>query len=78
LFSYVIQARPHKGRSIAVALNDSIEYFGQDVNIAARVQGLADGNEVWVSQEVMDAPGVADIEKGHRVSTDFVHIKGVG
>jgi class 3 adenylate cyclase len=61
-----------------VALNDSIEYFGQYVNIAARVQGLADGNEVWVSQEVMDAPGVADIEKGHRVSADFVHMKGVG
>jgi class 3 adenylate cyclase len=68
----------HKGRSIAVALNDRIDYFGQDVNIAARVQGLADGNEVCVSQEVMEAPGVADIVKVHQVSAEFVHVKGVG
>jgi class 3 adenylate cyclase len=68
----------HKGRSIAVALNDRIDYFGQDVNIAARVQGLADANEVCISQEVMEAPGVGDIVKAHRVSADFVHVKGVG
>jgi class 3 adenylate cyclase len=34
----------HRGRAIAVTLNDRIDYFGQDVNIAARVQGLADVN----------------------------------
>ena len=61
-----------------MTLNDRIDYFGQDVNIAARVQGLADGNEVCISQEVIEAPGVADIVKGHRVSADFVHVKGVG
>ena len=61
-----------------MTLNDRIDYFGQDVNIAARVQGLADGNEVCISQEVIEAPGVADIVKGHRVSADLVHVKGVG
>ena len=39
----------HRGRAIAVTLNDRIDYFGQDVNIAARVQGLADVNEVCIS-----------------------------
>ena len=73
----ILKVGIHKGRSIAVTLNDRIDYFGQDVNIAARVQGLADGNEVCVSQEAMEAPGVADIVKGHRVSADFVHVKGV-
>src|SRR4029079_7551432 len=34
----------HRGRAIAVRLNDRIDYFGQDVNIAARVQGLAGVN----------------------------------
>ena len=68
----------HKGRSIAVALNDRIDYFGQDVNITARVQGLADGNEVCISQEVMDAPGVGEIVKAYRVSPDYVHLRGVG
>lgn len=74
----ILKVGIHKGRSIAVTLNDRIDYFGQDVNIAARVQGLADGNEVCISQEVIEAPGVTDIVKGHRVSADFVHVKGVG
>ena len=49
----------HRDRAIAVTLNDRIDYFGQDVNIAARVQGLADVNEVCISATVMEAPGVA-------------------
>jgi class 3 adenylate cyclase len=32
----------HRGRAIAVRLNDRIDYFGQDVNIAARVQVSAE------------------------------------
>lgn len=67
----------HKGRSIAVTLNDRIDYFGQNVNIAARVQALADANEVYMSREVMEAPGVSDILKAHHVMSDHVHVKGV-
>ena len=32
----------HEGPCLAVTLNDRLDYFGQTVNIAARVQGLAD------------------------------------
>ena len=31
----------HEGPCLAVMLNDRLDYFGQTVNIAARVQGLA-------------------------------------
>ncbi len=68
----------HRGRAIAVSLNDRIDYFGQDVNIAARVQGLAGGNEVCISGTVMDAPGVAELVKAHRVTPDWVSVKGLG
>jgi class 3 adenylate cyclase len=68
----------HRGRSIAVALNDRIDYFGQDVNIAARVQGMADGNEVCISQEIMDSEGVAAIVAGYRIASDYVQLRGVG
>ena len=68
----------HKGQSIAVTLNDRIDYFGQDVNIAARVQGLADVNEVCVSEAVMEAPGVGDVVNTYSVSSDYVNLKGVG
>ena len=68
----------HRGRAIAVRLNDRIDYFGQDVNIAARVQGLADVNEVCISDSVMEAPGVRDIAKVHSVSSGYANLKGIG
>jgi class 3 adenylate cyclase len=67
----------HQGRSIAVTLNDRIDYFGQNVNIAARVQALADANEVYMTREVREAPGVSDILETHHVMSDHVHVKGV-
>jgi class 3 adenylate cyclase len=67
----------HRGRSIAVTLNERIDYFGQNVNIAARVQGLADANEIYMSREVIDAPGVRDILKAHAVMSDQVQVKGI-
>src|SRR5207244_12890134 len=68
----------HRVRASAVTLNDRIDYFGQDVNIAARVQGLADVNEVCVSATVMEAPGVGDIVKSRSVSRDYENLKGIG
>jgi class 3 adenylate cyclase len=68
----------HRGRAIAVRLNDRIDYFGQDVNIAARVQGLADVNEVCISATVIEAPGVGDILKSRSVSHNFENLRGIG
>ncbi|MBR1272928.1 adenylate/guanylate cyclase domain-containing protein [Bradyrhizobium sp. AUGA SZCCT0222] len=68
----------HRGRAIAVRLNDRIDYFGQDVNIAARVQGLAGVNEVCLTESVMEAPGVSDIVKGRPASRDYENLKGIG
>ena len=67
----------HQGRSIAMTLKDRIDYFGQNVNTAARIQALADANEVNMSREVIEAPGVSDILKSHSVMSDHVHVKGV-
>jgi class 3 adenylate cyclase len=67
----------HQGRSIAVTLNEHIDYFGQNVNIAARVQALADANEIYMSREVMGAPGVSEVLKAHSVMSDRVQVKGV-
>jgi class 3 adenylate cyclase len=50
----------HTGRCIAVELNDRLDYFGRTVNIAARVQGVADAGEIVCTDEVWRAPGVGD------------------
>lgn len=67
----------HKGRSIAVALNDRIDYFGQDVNIAARVQGLADGNQLCISDEIMQSPGVGDLVATYPQTSEHAPLRGV-
>jgi class 3 adenylate cyclase len=51
----------HRGRSVAVTLNDRIDYFGQDVNIASRIQQLAGAGEIVISNEVYRSPGVEEL-----------------
>jgi class 3 adenylate cyclase len=44
----------HEGPCLAVILNDSQDYFGQTVNLAARVQGLASSRAIFVTQSVVE------------------------
>ena len=67
----------HRGHSIAVTLNDRLDYFGQTVNIAARVQGLADADEIYITQEAFEYPGVAELLAQHHVAQTEVDVKGV-
>jgi class 3 adenylate cyclase len=55
-----LKAGIHYGPSIAVTLNDRLDYFGATVNIAARLVGLSSGDDVVVSAAVRDDPEVAD------------------
>ena len=51
----------HEGPCLAVRLNNSQDYFGQTVNIAARVQGLASSRAIFVTQPVVEDPSTAKI-----------------
>jgi class 3 adenylate cyclase len=51
----------HEGPCLAVRLNDSQDYFGQTVNMAARVQGLASSRAIFVTKPVVDDPRSAKI-----------------
>jgi class 3 adenylate cyclase len=46
----------HEGPCLAVVLNDRQDYFGQTVNIAARVQGLAASRSILASGPVVEDP----------------------
>jgi class 3 adenylate cyclase len=67
----------HKGPCIAVTLNARLDYFGQTVNTASRVQGLAGSEEVYVTEEVFNFPGVKALLKGYRVFAGRVKLKGI-
>ena len=69
----------HEGPCLAVTLNDQLDYFGQTVNIAARVQGLADERAIFVTKPVVQNPQVARIiEQNRLVPTEqLASLRGV-
>jgi class 3 adenylate cyclase len=73
----ILKVGIHRGHSMAVTDNERIDYFGQSVNIAARVQALAGANEVCITADVYTSPGVSDALEAHHVVLDEVLVKGV-
>ena len=53
----------HEGPCLAVTLNERLDYFGQTVNVAARVQGLADSQSIYASGNVVDHPDASNLLK---------------
>jgi len=74
---FILKIGLHKGAAIAVTLNDRLDYFGQTVNIAARVQNLAGGDEIWMTEDVHGAGGVASILAPYEVQRSEAELKGV-
>jgi class 3 adenylate cyclase len=52
----VLKIGIHEGPCLAVMLNDRLDYFGQTVNIAARVQGLAVSDAMFATKPVVEDP----------------------
>jgi class 3 adenylate cyclase len=73
----VLKVGVHRGASIAVTLNDRLDFFGQTVNIAARVQGLADADEIYITEDVYGAPDVKEHLKELNVAPRQANLKGV-
>jgi len=70
----------HEGSALAVNADDRLDYFGQAVNIAARVQALAEADEICVTEPVFEADGVRRefADKGYQEESCLVSLKGVG
>jgi len=69
----------HVGPCVAVDSNERVDYFGQTVNIAARVQALAEGREVVLTDHVLKSPGVAEILKAASLplAREEARLKGI-
>ena len=66
----------HKGAAIAVTLNERLDYFGQTVNVAARIQHLAAADEIYVSEEAYDDK-VKSALKAFKVEAKVAKLRGV-
>jgi class 3 adenylate cyclase len=51
----------HEGPCLAVTFNDRQDYFGQTVNMAARVQGLAKSRAIFATKSVVQDSAVSAI-----------------
>jgi class 3 adenylate cyclase len=57
----ILKIGMHEGPCLAVTLNDRLDYFGQTVNIAARVQGLAESRNIFATAPIVTNDVVAGI-----------------
>jgi class 3 adenylate cyclase len=69
----------HEGPCLAVTLKDRQDYFGQTVNIASRVQGLADPTAILATQPIVENAEVARLvsEASYKTSSRQMSLRGV-
>ena len=75
--SIILKIGAHCGPSIAVTLNENLDYFGQTVNVAARVQSLADAGEICISEALHSAPGASQLLTGQTIVEFDAPLRGV-
>ena len=72
----VIKLGLHGGPCIAVTLNERLDYFGSTVNMAARLQGESEGNDIVLSEDLVADPAVAALLRPYELVTESARIKG--
>ena len=69
----------HEGACLAVMLNERQDYFGQTVNIAARVQGQATERAINATGPVVKSPAVMELlaKAGLTPAEKTVELRGI-
>jgi class 3 adenylate cyclase len=69
----------HEGPCLAVMMNNIQDYFGQTVNVAARVQGLASSRAIFATKRVVENEKVAKIleTSGLRPTMQLATLRGI-
>lgn len=73
----ILKVGAHRGHSIAVTLNERLDYFGQTVNIASRVQGVANADELCLTEEVYSDAAVQQALAGREALHEPAQLKGI-
>jgi class 3 adenylate cyclase len=70
----------NSGPALAVLADERLDYFGQSVNIAARVQALANEGEIWITDSVFQTSNINHyiLEQGYSYQKHYARLKGVG
>jgi class 3 adenylate cyclase len=75
----VLKIGLHAGSCIAIQTNHQIDYFGRAVNVAARVQSVAAGGEIVVTDTIWGMPAIPGLvqDYGLRSRPDTVQLRGI-
>ena len=73
----VLKAGVHAGACLAVRLDGRLDFFGAAVNVAARAQGLSRGNDVVVTDAVLDDLEAADVSKARVAESFDAEMRGI-
>jgi class 3 adenylate cyclase len=70
----------HEGPALTINNEGRLDYFGQTVNIASRVQGLAQSNEIWITDSVFNSLKSNDLLmlNSYKRQRHSVSLKGIG
>jgi adenylate cyclase len=75
----IIKMGVHFGHAIAVNSNGVLDYFGRNVNIAARVQSLSNGGDIVLSHECIELPAVIQLIERYQAESEVftTTLKGI-
>ncbi|MBS3147383.1 adenylate/guanylate cyclase domain-containing protein [Candidatus Woesearchaeota archaeon] len=73
----VLKIGIHNGNCLAVTLNSRLDFFGGTVNKAARIQGIAEANEICISEDALTSAKERALFNGIRHYRKTVQLKGI-
>ncbi len=73
----ILKVGVHHGPAISVSSRGRVDYFGQAVNIAARVGGIAGAGELVLTDAVYQSPGVFDLIAARPSRPEQATLRGV-
>jgi class 3 adenylate cyclase len=68
----------HEGPALAINNEGKLDYFGQTVNISARVQALAKPSEILLTRNVFEDPQVQRIFPSEQLEFFDAELRGIG
>lgn len=75
----IVKIGLHEGPCLAVMSNERLDYFGQTVNIASRVQALATSRSIFATEPVLSSPEVSTLlgDRSLRTVTHRAMLRGI-
>lgn len=73
----IVKVGLHRGPSIALTLNERLDYFGTTINRAARIQSESVGEDIVLSSEMLQVDKVRELLRDYKLNVFEKNLKGL-